>query len=197
MYKVFISEYPLFICTLDDSKLLDSETIIIHHQQGLDWIKVLDQLSDVGVCVVGQAVDVIWTDFSSRYSQIEAAGGLVENTAGQLLCIFRNGKWDLPKGKVEQNELIEKAAVREVEEECGIDGVSIVAPFQNTYHTYCINSTNILKTTYWYKMTTDWSENLTPQLEEGITKVEWISRDRLDVVRKNTYQSIVELLSTY
>ena len=42
----------------------------------------------------------------NKLTIIKAAGGLVENAKGEFLFIFRNKKWDLPKGKVEKNEKI-------------------------------------------------------------------------------------------
>ena len=85
--------------------------------------------------------------------------------------IFRNGKWDLPKGNWRLDEDIMDCAKREVEEECGVNNLRIVSQLQNTYHTYDINQESILKRTYWFKMTTDYSDKLVPQIKEGITEV--------------------------
>ena len=117
-----------------------------------------------------------WKDFCSRYTLIEAAGGIVYNNQDELLMIFRNGKWDLPKGKLEQGETKQHCAIREVEEECGVSGLNIIKQVPNTYHTYFDNDESILKTTYWYLMTTDYSGNLKPQKNEGITKVSWTDK---------------------
>ena len=92
-----------------------------------------------------------WIDFCSKYKVIEAAGGLVFNEKNKILMIFRNGKWDLPKGKIELGESIEDAAIREVEEECGIDNLKIDNKLINTYHTYNLNGFNILKKT-WFRL---------------------------------------------
>ena len=91
-----------------------------------------------------------WKYFCSRYTLIEAAGGIVYNNQDELLMIFRNGKWDLPKGKLEQGETKQQCAIREVEEECGVSGLNIINQVQNTYHTYFDNDASILKTTYWF-----------------------------------------------
>ena len=53
-----------------------------------------------------------------------AGGGKVYNPKNEILFIFRNGKWDLPKGKAEAKETINLTALREVEEETGITGLS-------------------------------------------------------------------------
>ena len=35
---------------------------------------------------------------------VEAAGGVVKNKQGEILFIFRRGKWDLPKGKIQADK---------------------------------------------------------------------------------------------
>lgn len=133
--------------------------------------------------------------FSGMFRIIEAAGGLVKNEKGEYLFIFRNGKWDLPKGKIEKGEGIKTAAIREVEEECGISGLSIIRELPPTYHTYTIEENAILKRTYWFEMSCDnTSAVLVPQIEEGITDVEWIATKNLKKVFKNTFESIKEVL---
>jgi len=111
-----------------------------------------------------------------------------------LLMIFRNGKWDLPKGKLELNENIKECAIREVEEECGIAGLSIVNALQDTYHTYEINGEKILKRTYWFAMYSDFKGNLVPQTEEGITQVDWVDKEQIVEKLNNSFGNIKELL---
>jgi 8-oxo-dGTP pyrophosphatase MutT (NUDIX family) len=108
--------------------------------------------------------------------------------------IFRNGKWDLPKGKLEVAENIQECAIREVEEECGISGLSISKPLQDTYHTYAINEQKILKRTYWFEMKTNFKGGLLPQTEEGITKVCWVNKEDIAEKLENSYGNIIELL---
>ena len=135
-----------------------------------------------------------WESFCADYTLIEAAGGLVYNLDNQLLMIFRNGKWDLPKGKLEVGENIKECAIREVEEECGISGLSISKPLQDTYHTYAINEQKILKRTYWFEMKTNFKGGLLPQTEEGITKVVWVDKQDIAEKLENSYGNIIELL---
>ncbi|MES2286659.1 MAG: NUDIX domain-containing protein [Bacteroidota bacterium] len=133
--------------------------------------------------------------FSGMFRIIEAAGGLVKNEKGEYLFIFRNGKWDLPKGKIEKGEGIKTAAIREVEEECGISGLSIIRELPPTYHTYTIEEKAILKRTYWFEMSCDdTSAILVPQIEEGITDVQWIATKKLKKVFNNTFESVKEVL---
>jgi 8-oxo-dGTP pyrophosphatase MutT (NUDIX family) len=132
--------------------------------------------------------------FKSIFNVVEAAGGIVKNPAGEYLFIFRNGKWDLPKGKIEKGETIEDAAVREVEEECGIKGLTISKPVETTYHTYVRDDREVFKPTYWFEMTSSDTSALVPQEDEGITEVRWISVKDLDMVKNNTYPSIQDIL---
>lgn len=133
--------------------------------------------------------------FKSMFKIIEAAGGLVQNAKKEYLFIFRKGKWDLPKGKIEKGESIKEGAVREVEEECGIRGLSIIRELPATYHTYFIGNKNILKPTYWFEMKCTDEAKLVPQAEEGITEVRWIASKDLGIVRANTYDSILDVFS--
>ena len=112
-----------------------------------------------------------------------------------MLFIFRNGKWDLPKGKVEKGEKVDEAAIREVEEECGVSNVEILNTLPSTYHIYPYKGKNVLKRTYWYSMTCNDSSKLIPQVEEGITEVKWISISALEPVKNNTFPSILYLLN--
>lgn len=136
-----------------------------------------------------------WESFKANYIIIESAGGLVYNNKNQLLMIFKNDKWDFPKGKLEFGENMNECAIREVEEECGVDNLVIIKNLKDTYHTYEMNGVAILKRTYWFKMTTNFTANLTPQLEEGITKVEWVSKEGISTRLKNSYGNINELFT--
>ena len=136
-----------------------------------------------------------WHDFCSQYNYIEAAGGLVFNSKNQILFIFRNNKWDLPKGKKEQFESLEECALREVEEECGVNGLLIDNKILDTYHTYVQNGVNVLKKTTWYKMHTNLSQSLTPQLSEGIERAIWVNKMDVKSKLQNSYLNIKDVLA--
>jgi len=121
---------------------------------------------------------------------------VVYNNNNQLLMIFRNNKWDLPKGKLEQNENIKECAIREVQEECGVSGLSIVSFLKDTYHTYEINGKKILKRTYWFTMRTDFKGNLLPQTDEGITEVVWVDKEKVGEKLYNSFGNIKEIIKS-
>jgi 8-oxo-dGTP pyrophosphatase MutT (NUDIX family) len=125
---------------------------------------------------------------------IKAAGGLVKNEEGEYLFIFRNGKWDLPKGKIEAGEKIKEAAVREVEEECGIEVSKLGKEICKTYHVYTLKGEPVLKKTYWFRMKCKGAEKLKPQIEEGITEVRWFKPGHVEAIEKNTFPSILDVL---
>ncbi len=145
---------------------------------------------------VSANLEALWKRFLTFFQQISAAGGLVRNTHDEYLWIRRLGIWDLPKGKVEKNETTELAAIREVEEECGIHNLILGKFIAKTYHTYPMNGNIVLKTTYWYSMFYEGHEKLLPQTEEDITEVIWVKKPDLQKLLNNTYRSIKDLFET-
>ena len=137
-------------------------------------------------------------DLCQNFTIIEAAGGVVENPNDNVLMIFRLGKWDLPKGKVDVGEAIQDTAIREVEEECGIGGLKIIKTLPKTYHVYKdSNNSWTLKKTHWYKMRADTWKHLQPQTSENITKAEWVQKEDIHKKLEGAYRSIAELLNMY
>jgi ADP-ribose pyrophosphatase YjhB (NUDIX family) len=132
-------------------------------------------------------------EFSAHFIFIEAAGGLINNDKGEFLFIYRHNKWDLPKGKLEKNELPEKAAVRECQEECGLKDITLNNFLLNTYHVYFLKKGWALKKTHWYRMLCN-ETNLVPQLEESITEVGWKSKMQISGMLNNTYYNIIDVL---
>ena len=132
--------------------------------------------------------------FKSHFKNIKAAGGLVINEKKQILMIFRRSKWDLPKGKVDQNETIEQAAVREVEEETGIKVDSLKELLKTTFHIYLHNGKYCLKENYWFKMKSHSKYPLTPQVEEDIEKIEWVDSENIDKYLAKSFPSIKDVI---
>lgn len=129
------------------------------------------------------------------YVFVQAAGGLVRNIDNKILFIFRNKKWDLPKGHKEDNEELDQTALREVEEECGLKDLVLEEKLPITYHTYFMNGRYEIKETHWYSMRTK-SLRLIPQKEEGIEKAVWISEDEVLDIMENTYLSLRDFLGS-
>jgi 8-oxo-dGTP pyrophosphatase MutT (NUDIX family) len=121
---------------------------------------------------------------------------LVANAKGEYLFIFRNKKWDLPKGKVEKGEKMKVAAVREVEEECGVKIEKRNDRVCKTYHVYEMGNELVLKRTNWYYMTVKGNPKLVPQVEEGITEAVWVPPHEVKTKIKNTYPLIIDVLKS-
>lgn len=139
--------------------------------------------------------DINWKqDFFHLFKRIDAAGGLVKNEKGEMLSIFRLGKWDLPKGKLAGNETPEEAAIREVMEETGLSELRITGSLPSTFHIYTRKGKQILKQTWWFKMEAKSTQSLVPQMEEEISEVRWVAMKDLGIVLSNTYGSIRELV---
>jgi len=137
------------------------------------------------------------TLIASGFKAIEAAGGIVENERNELLFIFRRGKWDLPKGKIDDNESPETAALREIEEETGAKGLTLLTKLGETYHVYNMYGENVLKTTHWYLLKSTTNQVLSPQLEEDITAIKWFRKEDLNEPLTNSYPTIIDLVNIY
>lgn len=134
--------------------------------------------------------------YYADHKLLKAAGGLVQND-GYFLWIYRNNIWDLPKGKIENNESITDAALREVKEECGLKGmIEISHKIIVTHHTYQLRDVKVLKETHWFFMHFDGVPNTIPQLEEGITQVSWKSKDESMSLALKSYPSILSVFDT-
>lgn len=118
----------------------------------------------------------------------------MQNEKNDILLIFRRGKWDLPKGKLDEGESIEHCALREVLEETGLTSTQIISPLCTTWHIYQEGSSFILKLTDWFKMKVAGSPELIPQQEEGITDIAWVSINNLETYQENTFPSVKEVL---
>lgn len=143
------------------------------------------------ICVQPCNMQPTFEAICAQFTPINAGGGVVQNSNGEYLLIYRNGFWDLPKGKQEEGEDIAVTALREVEEECGISNLEQGELICITHHTYHMNGAHMLKHTYWYNMKFNGDcSAVVPQLEEGISRCEWIAAEKLPEYLKDTYPSI-------
>ena len=193
MQKIFVGNKPI-ILTTQLKKEIDFKNILIESAGVEKIISTLKKDKYKAVHLIGSDLDSMLKTFLKLLPNVVAAGGKVLNSSGRILFIFRNGKWDLPKGKTEPNETIDQTALREVEEETGIKGLHITKPIEITYHILKRNNKYQIKKTYWFEMYSDYKGDLSPQLSEGITKVKWIGPKKLKKVKKNIYANIEGLI---
>lgn len=158
---------------------------------------LLERPELAGVLLFPGKLTELWKTFKAGYVPVKAAGGLVVDEQGRLLAIRRLGRWDLPKGKVEKGEAVETAAVREVQEECGISELERGARVARTWHTYSRKGEQHLKRTDWYQMKTSSKEVLRPQEEEDIEEVRWIARSEADMLKVDTYPSLLPVIAVW
>jgi 8-oxo-dGTP pyrophosphatase MutT (NUDIX family) len=188
-YKVFINDQPIHFVN-NTNACGESCTIISDHSQ------ITQVRHGECMCVLGDDPKTAWKNFTESYKIIIAAGGIVwyGNRGNKLLLIYRLGKWDLPKGKIDPGESPDVAALREVEEECGISGMKIQRRVNDTWHMYCHKGSWKLKQTCWYEMIYNGPQELTPQTDEAIEKAQWVTPQELSYLLPLTYTSIRELL---
>lgn len=193
-YKVFIGGSILFIENEAENQPVFNRKLTDPNEE--DWPALIEKLENESTSVlVSGTTSTNWGNFCSNYQLIEAAGGLVQNQKGEWLFIHRNGMWDLPKGKLEDGETIEKCAVREVAEECGIIEPAIIKPLKTTFHTYTLKGQRILKPTYWYLMKSLDESELIPQTEEGISDVKWVSTNNAKTLASDSFGSIKQVVA--
>ena len=193
MQKIFVGNKPIVLTTKVEKETNFKNLMI----DSVDIIRVLQLLKKnkyKSVRLVGSNEDDLLESFLKLLPNVIAGGGKVFNSKGHILFIFRNGKWDLPKGKAEANETIDQTALREVEEETGIRDLSINKPLEITYHIFKRNNKILLKKTYWFEMYSSYEGDFKPQFKEGITKVKWIDPKKLKKIKKNIYANIDQLL---
>ncbi|HMH21276.1 MAG TPA: NUDIX hydrolase [Puia sp.] len=199
--KIYFNDKPLFLCDElnaeingyahhDDAVFIDefsnpSINSIIHEMR-------LEKVH-AGI-FLHKDLNALKKAFWKKFLLVQAAGGLVQNDAGALLFIFRRGKWDLPKGKLDKGENLEQCAIREVREETGLKEVLSTGPLLVTWHTYDESGKHFLKETHWYRMKAPGSQSVVPQAEEQITELKWVGEKELPKYTAHTYPSVVDVL---
>jgi 8-oxo-dGTP pyrophosphatase MutT (NUDIX family) len=146
--------------------------------------------------IYGSDIKHLWKIFRIYFSELSAAGGLVRHTSGKYMFIEKKGKLDLPKGHIENGEEPEECALREVAEECGITGHEIIKTLPSSYHTYSWEGISYLKRTHWFLMKYDGEMITEPQIEEGITQVEWLFPDELNKIKRSAWLSLMDIINT-
>lgn len=189
MYKVFVNNRPLFL-TNKIEKETDFQLFLLNSADIEQLVTKLFENKIHKAFLYHPDEKEILSTLKSKIAVEKAAGGLVYNQKGEILFIYRNGKWDLPKGGIEKNEGKKEAAIREVEEETGVKNLKIIEKLDKTYHIFKRNGKYKLKITHWYKMETSSNQALTPQLEEGIEKAIWVKPTDVPFLLENSYENI-------
>ena len=189
MYKVFVKDIPIILST---NKKIGSQYTSMPLKI-VNFKKLVKKISSGELHYINlyhKKEEKLEKFLKKKLPVVQAAGGLVYNHKKEILFIYRNSKWDLPKGGLENDETIEEAAVREVEEETGVQYLKIKDFIAKTYHVFKRNGEFKLKITHWYEMHTDYDGNLTPQLEEGIKKAKWKNFEKSQKALRDSYENI-------
>jgi 8-oxo-dGTP pyrophosphatase MutT (NUDIX family) len=194
MYRIYINDTALVIADDLPAGLVTYQQI---DAQAFDFLKFYRMAKtnpgSVNV-IVTKDPKGFFKKMRKPFLVIKAAGGVVRNDENHFLFIFRKGKWDLPKGKLDDGEKTKKAAVREVEEECGIKVSKLGDLLCKTWHVYEEKGQVVFKKTTWFNMKAK-NQNLVPQLEEGITEVRWVASGDFDFIKQNTFPLIRDIIS--
>lgn len=189
MYKVFVNDIPIILSTEKDiGKRYKSKPIKKVKIKKL--IKRLYEGEQLYINLYHKTEEKLFKQLRKKLKVVVAGGGMVYNDNKEILFIHRNGRWDLPKGKIEKDESIETCALREVEEETGVKGLSITKQLQTTYHVFRRNGKFRLKETFWYEMHTSSTDELIPQKEEGIKKAKWLNFEKTQKALDKSYENI-------
>jgi 8-oxo-dGTP pyrophosphatase MutT (NUDIX family) len=199
MYKVFFNDRKVFL-TDNFAKHFQIRQGLFFKYSNVNDLKELilfyNQLSKINsLYIFHNDIEELRDAFRECFIPIYAAGGLVRNLKDEYLFIHRRGKWDLPKGKLDNGESFSAAALREVEEECGIAGLEIVRPLLSTYHTYPYLDSLALKKTCWFEMMYNGTETPKPQTEEDIEEVRWVKENELKTYLTDSYSTISDVFT--
>ena len=197
MHKIYFEKRCIIICPPDEQTLSDPNAVLynIGTNEDISTLVELFETSDTlaRIYIPAENIEDTYRMICSEFVEVNAGGGLVSNRRGDFLLISRNGLWDLPKGHQDPGEDISVTALREVQEETGINELELRELIYITDHYYKRNGIWHLKHTYWYDMLYTDPTDLTPQREEDITKAAWVAKSSLPACLLNTYPSIVEV----
>jgi len=198
---IYFGEKPVYLCDVVSPEIRQ----VSHHPEAV----FIDELSTAAInsllheiskpafhagIICNADFGKLKKGFFRHFTLVKTGGGLISNESGKILLIFRRGKWDLPKGKLDPGETLEACALREVREETGLSQLESGAELPTTYHTYTEFGKHILKESHWFRMLARGAEPLVPQTEEGITEISWVAKDQLEKYYANMFPTIINLL---
>ncbi|HVZ96374.1 MAG TPA: NUDIX domain-containing protein [Chitinophagaceae bacterium] len=198
---IYFGDKPVYLCNE-----INKETEQLRHHPDAVFI---DELSTAAInsllheinkrefhagIIFNEDFDKLKKSFFKHFTLVKTGGGLVENESGDVLLIFRRGKWDLPKGKQDEGETLAECAIREVREETGLRQLQLGKEINTTYHTYTESGKQILKESHWFLMKAEGNEQFVPQTEEDITEIIWVNKSNLKNYFANMYPTIISVL---
>jgi 8-oxo-dGTP pyrophosphatase MutT (NUDIX family) len=196
-YKIYFDDRVVILTSKINKSFEKNDGLFLKSnkkEEIFDILQAFENLKETKCLYIhGDSTGNLFNLVKSNYTIIEAAGGIVKRDDGKMLAIFRRGKWDLPKGKVEKGEFYKQTALREVSEECGLQQIEIVKKIAETYHTYIENDRKILKRTFWYDINLKGNETPTVQTSEDITDYMWYDFQNLKDIMKNTFESLKDI----
>ncbi len=202
--KIYFGEKPVYLC----NKLTPELEELMQHPDAV----YIDEFSTPAInsllheikkddfhagIIKADDFTALQKSFFKHFKIIQAAGGIVQNDKKDILFIFRRGKWDLPKGKMEKGENEAACAEREVKEETGASNLKLKKKVGETYHTYDEFGKHILKISHWFYFISNDKQNLKPQTEEDITETKWIKTKDIKEPMANTYENIKDIMSRF
>lgn len=189
MYKVFVNDIPIILST--EKKIGKQYTTIpLKAVKFKSLIKKITEGELVYINLYHKNEEKLEKFLRKKLPVVEAGGGLVYNNKKEILFIRRNGRWDLPKGKIEEGESPQEAAIRETQEETGVKNLKVERFTAKTYHVFKRNGKFKLKVTYWYEMYTDYKGDLIPEMNEGIKKAKWKNFEKSQKALTESYENI-------
>lgn len=192
-YEINYGDHSIIITSNIDNI---SKGVILNDQGNLQEqiANFLNQPVAHNIIIKSNSTESTFNQLKLNFTNISAAGGLVKNEKDEYLFIFRKGKWDLPKGKLDEGETLEECAIREVKEETGIKNITLENYLMDTWHIYKESGKYILKQSSWYNMACSSNEKLIPQTEEDIQEVTWLKKEAFKLVLNNTYPAIKKII---
>lgn len=192
MYKVFVNDIPIILSTKKDiGEKYSSFPIKTVKLKRI--IRKINKGKLLYVNLYHEKEEKLLKHLLKKLPVVTAAGGMVYNDENEILFIYRNKRWDLPKGKTEKGETIEASAIRETQEETGVQGLKVIRFLDKTYHVFKRKGKFRLKITYWYEMHSSYTGELIPEENEGIEKVKWKNFKKSCKALNKSYANIKEL----
>ena len=200
--KIYFDDKPLFLCDEVDASLqpyVHHDDTVFIDELNLHTVKsMIHEMQKPSVhagVFFNNDLEELKGTFFKKFTMVKAGGGFILNENNAVLMMFRRGKWDLPKGKLDKKETIEECAVRETEEETGLKNIELISPLITTHHTYHEGTKSIMKETSWFRMKVTGDQKLVPQASEQISKLEWVNKDDLEKYKKNSFPSVIDVLN--